>query len=142
MKFRTRLIALAFTTLYLPLALAMSPAGTWTTIDDTTGKKRAVVRLEVADGSLNGTVVKVFSQSGDTGICTKCTGAFKDKPVEGLKILWDLKDKGNGVWSGGQILDPKSGKIYRAKLTLKGDKMYIRGYVGLSMLGRTQVWVR
>jgi uncharacterized protein (DUF2147 family) len=142
MKFGTRLIALTFAMLYLPLAFAMSPTGTWTTIDDKTGKKRAVVRLDVANGSLNGTIVKIFSQPGDTGICTKCTGALKDKPVEGLQILWGLKDKGDGVWSGGQILDPKSGKIYRAKLTLKGNKMYVRGYVGLSMLGRTQVWVR
>jgi uncharacterized protein (DUF2147 family) len=142
MKLGIRLTALLFAIFYFPLAFAQLPVGIWTTIDDKTGKKRAEVRLDVVNGTLNGTVVHVFSQPGDTGICGKCSGELKNKPIEGLKILWGLKDKGDGVWSGGQILDPKTGKIYRAKLTLKGSKMYVRGYVGLSMLGRTQVWVR
>jgi hypothetical protein len=66
---------------YLPLALAAaSPVGTWTTIDDKTGQKRAVVRLSVSGGTLNGTIVKVYPQPGDTGICSQCPGAFKGNP--------------------------------------------------------------
>ena len=139
-----RLIALLFGMLFLPLAIAapQSPTGNWTTIDDKTGKKRAVVRLDVVNNTLTGTIIRVFPQAGDTGICGKCTGQLKNKSIEGLQILWGLKDKGDGVWSGGQILDPKSGKVYRAKLTIKGSKLYVRGYVGLSMLGRTQIWKR
>lgn len=121
---------------------AASPAGQWTTIDDATGQKRAIVNVSISGGVLNGTIVSVFPQPGDTGKCAKCSGAFKDKPVKGLNFLWGLKDKGNGVWSDGYILDPKSGKIYRAKVTVSGNKMYVRGYVGVSLLGRTQVWVR
>lgn len=128
---------------YLPLALASSsPVGTWTTIDDKTGEKRAIVNLSISGGTLNGTIVKVFPQPGDTGICSKCPGAFKGKKIQGLGFVWGLKDQGNGVWSGGSILDPKSGKIYRAKMTLEGNKLYVRGYVGVSILGRTQTWVR
>ena len=143
MKVWNTLIALVFTLVLSPLAMAAaSPAGTWTTIDDATGKKRAVVSVSVSGGTANGTIVNVFPQPGDTGICSKCPGNFKGKKIKGLRILWGLKDKGNGVWDGGQILDPKSGKVYRAKMTLQGNKLYVRGYMGVSALGRTQVWVR
>ncbi|CDZ78790.1 hypothetical protein BN59_03104 [Legionella massiliensis] len=132
-----------FSLLFAPLAFAAgSPAGTWTTIDDATGQKRAVVSINVSGGTLSATIVKVFPQPGDTGICSKCPGGFKGKKIQGIQFVWGLKDKGNGVWDGGQILDPKSGKVYRAKMTLEGNKLYVRGYVGVSALGRTQVWVR
>ncbi len=121
---------------------AQTPAGNWTTIDDKTGQKRAVIRLSVSGNTLNGTIVKVYPQPGDSGTCKNCPGGFKNKPILGLRFLWGLKDKGNGVWEDGQILDPKSGKIYRAKITVQGNKLYVRGYVGISALGRTQVWVR
>lgn len=131
------------TVCYLPLALAASsPAGTWTTIDDKTGAKRAVVTLSISNGTLSGTIVKVYPQPGDTGVCMNCPGAFKGKKVQGLGFIWGLKDQGNGVWSGGSILDPKTGKIYKAKVTIEGNKLYVRGYLGVSLLGRTQTWVR
>ena len=60
-----------------------------------------------------------------------------------MKILWDLKDEG-GVWKGGHILDPNNGKTYRCKMTVSGDgqQMDVRGYIGISLLGRTQTWFR
>ena len=142
MKLWKPLFAAVLIMLYLPIAAAQSPAGSWTTIDDKTGKKRAVVQLSINNGVLSGKITRVFSQPGDTGICSKCPGNFKDKPIKGLRFVWGLKDKGNGVWSGGQILDAKSGKIYKAKMTVKGNQLYVRGYVGISMLGRTQIWTR
>lgn len=126
----------------LPLSFAQSAAGTWTTIDDKTGQKRAVVRIDESGNNLSGTIISVYAQKGDTGLCNNCPGAFKDKPVKGLQFLWGLKKQGDNEWSDGQILDPKTGKIYRAKVTLKGNKLYVRGYIGVSVLGRTQVWVR
>mgnify|MGYP005855363989 CR=1 FL=1 len=132
----------AFVVLYMPFALANSLVGKWTTIDDKTGKKRAVVQLSLHNGELRGTIVKVYQQKGDQGICANCPGKFKNKPIEGLTFLWGLKNNGKDTWTGGHILDPKSGKTYRAKLSMQGNKLYVRGYVGLSMLGRTQVWVR
>lgn len=135
-------LAFLLAVLVLPVALAQSPVGTWTGIDNKTGKKRVMVRLNLSGKTLTGTVVKVFPQPGDTGVCSKCPGAFKNKPVVGLQIIWGLEEKGNGVWDGGRILDPKNGKIYRAKVTLQGNKLYIRGYIGFSVLGRTQTWIR
>lgn len=129
--------------LFAPLAFAVAtPAGNWTTIDDKTDKKRAVVHLTISGGTLSGTIIKVYHKPGDTGLCSKCPGAFKGKPIKGLQFIWGLKDKGKGVWDDGKILDPKSGKIYRAKVTLEGKKLYVRAYVGVSTIGRTQVWVK
>lgn len=136
------LLVFVMMTLIIPFAKAQSPAGNWTTIDDVTGKKRSVVHISVSGNSLSGTIMKVYPQPGDTGMCNNCPGAFKGKPVKGLTFLWGLKDEGNGTWSGGHIIDPKSGKVYKAKITMEGNKLNVRGYVGVSLLGRTQTWVR
>ncbi len=143
MKLWNGLIGFIFAVCFLPVAMAASsPAGNWTTIDDKTGQKRAVVKISVSGGTLSGTIVKVYPQPGDKGVCVNCPGAFKGKKILGLQFVWGLKDQGNGVWSGGSILDPKTGKIYKAKITMSGNKLYVRGYFGVSILGRTQTWVR
>lgn len=123
-------------------ATQKSPVGVWQIKDDKTGKKRALVNITQSGRTLTGTIIKIFRQPGDTGICNKCPGHFKDKPVVGLQFLWDVKSRGNDVWDGGQLLDPKSGKIYRVKLSLDDDELLVRGYIGFSALGRTQIWVR
>lgn len=130
---------------YLPSSLAMghSPEGRWITIDDKTGEKRAVVKLALSGSTLNGRIVKVYPQKGDTGICSKCPGQFKDKPIKGIAFIWGLtKEKDHDVWSGGSILDPKTGKIYRAKVSFNHSKLNVRGYIGISAIGRTQTWIR
>ena len=144
MKLWKALVSFIFVACYLPMAMAAggSPAGKWNTIDDKTGKMRSVVRLTVSGNTLSGTILKIHPQPGDTGICSKCPGVFKGKKIVGLQFVWGLKDKGNGEWTGGHILDPKSGKVYKAKMKLKGNKLYVRGYFGFSLLGRTQVWTR
>jgi uncharacterized protein (DUF2147 family) len=60
-----------------------------------------------------------------------------------MEVLWGLRKDGEG-YVGGEILEPFSGNIYRAKLSLleNGTKMKVRGYVGLSLFGRTQIWLR
>lgn len=142
MRTRKFLSAFVLLFLFLPVAIAQSITGNWTTIDDKTGQKRAVVNLVVKNGVLSGTVVKVYPQPGDTGFCINCPGRFKDKPMIGMEFVWGLKEKRPNSWYGGQIIDGKTGKIYRVKMALKGNKLYVRGYVGLSMMGRTQVWLR
>lgn len=131
-----------FAALYLPVALAVSqaPVGKWVTIDDKTGKERALVTISESGGALSAVIDKVYPQPGDTGLCEHCPGAFKGKKVTGLQFMWGLKSEGDNKWSGGSILDPKTGKIYRAKLTVQGNKLLVRGYVGISLLGRTQIW--
>ena len=138
--------------LSLPLALtslayaAESPEGRWQTIDDETGKPKSIVEIQTAaNGTLSGKVAEVLrSDQGPNPLCTKCDGERKNQPITGMTILWDLEPDGEGVWSGGSILDPAKGKNYRAKAKLLdgGDKLEVRGYIGIEALGRSQTWVR
>ena len=143
MKTWKLLLAFIFVVFCLPLVAAQSNLeGNWTTIDDKTGEKRAVLHFFIKDDTLSATIEKIYPQPGDTGICSVCPGIFKDKPMQGLEVVWGLKEDGSGVWDGGQILDAKMGKIYQVKINMKDDKLYVRGYIGLSILGRTQIWER
>ena len=128
------------------LAQSDTPAGLWRTIDDKTGKDRSLVRIVDNAGVLEGRVEQILNRQPDDDpdhLCRKCEGERKDKPVIGMTILWGLKRDGQ-QWSGGEILDPKNGKIYRAKVKLVdgGKKLEVRGYIGISLLGRSQTWVR
>lgn len=136
----------------LPLAFsslgfaADSPAGRWQTIDDETGKPKSIVEIQQADdGTLSGKVAQILqSDHGPNPLCTECEGERKNQPITGMTILWDLKPDGEQAWNDGTILDPSKGKTYRAKAKLLegGNKLEVRGYIGIEALGRTQTWIR
>jgi uncharacterized protein (DUF2147 family) len=122
---------------------AFQPVGEWKTIDDKTKKPRAIISIREVDGALKGTIVKVFKEPGDKGLCVHCHGADKNKPIVGLTILKEMKAKTDNVYEGGSILDPKSGKEYRCVMKQLSDKkIEVRGFIGMPLLGRTQVWQR
>ena len=136
-------ITLLFSTVLMPmLAQAKSVAGLWETIDDRSGQKKAIVKLEKKNGSIEGTIVKVYFKPGDKHFCDDCTGSLKNAPVEGLRFLWGLNKESKNHWNNGSILDPHNGKIYRARMNLQGDTIYVRAYLGVPVLGRTQIWHR
>jgi uncharacterized protein (DUF2147 family) len=121
-----------------------SPAGTWKTIDDENGHAKSIVQISEEKGELSGKVLRVLeSDRGPHPTCTACTGDRKDKPIEGMTIMWGVHKSGN-VWDGGKILDPKNGKTYSVKLALLdgGKKLDVHGYIGIAMLGRSQTWLR
>lgn len=120
-----------------------SPVGLWRNVDDVSGKPRALVRITESSGTLQGRIEKVFLAPNESPTCTKCEGALKNAPVIGLVILSGLKKDGT-EYTGGQILDPDNGKVYSSKIHLTdgGKKLNVRGYIGVSMLGRTQIWQR
>lgn len=120
-----------------------SPVGLWKNIDDVTGKPAALIRISDNQGELQGTVEKVFYTTPQAPKCTKCEGANKNQPIEGMLIVWGLKKDGD-EYSGGSILDPSNGKVYRSKLQLTdgGRKMHVRGYIGTPLFGRSQTWIR
>lgn len=141
----------AFGALALSASLAWaqdaSPVGLWKTIDDETGKPKSLVRITESNGELRGKVEKLFRDAGEdqNPKCEKCEDVRKDQPIIGMTIITGMKKDGDAYnYSGGQILDPASGKIYKSKMTLGdgGKKLDVRGYVGVPMLGRTQTWVR
>jgi uncharacterized protein (DUF2147 family) len=124
-----------------------TPVGLWRTIDDGTGKDRSLLRIVDVGGSLEGRVEKTLTRLPDDdpdGLCRKCPGARKDQPIVGMTILSGLKKDGENLWAGGEILDPGNGKTYRCKVKLidGGKKLEVRGFIGVSLLGRTQTWLR
>ena len=122
-----------------------TPVGLWRTIDDLTGKPRGLVRIIEADGEYQARVEKTFPKPGEDSNpkCEKCEGPRQNKPVIGMTILWGLKKQGD-EYQGGQILDPENGKIYRARIKLEdgGKKLDVRGFIGFSLFGRSQTWLR
>lgn len=126
---------------------AGSPAGLWHTIDDATGKPRAEIRISVVGDQLTGTVVRslVPGEEGDK-LCDKCPGSRHNQPLIGMAILTGLRrDRDNPLlWNGGEVLDPDVGKVYKAKVEVArdGKSLKMRGFLGVAMLGRTQVWKR
>ena len=117
-----------------------SPIGLWKTIDDETGKEKSYVEIFEKDGKLYGKVTKILTKGKEDSKCEKCSGVLKNKPIQGMVVLSDLKKNGN-EWTGGKIVDPNSGKEYKATVKLNGkDKLDVRGYVGISLVGRTQTW--
>ncbi|MCO4095282.1 MAG: DUF2147 domain-containing protein [Acidovorax sp.] len=126
---------------------ATSPAGLWQTVDDATGKPRALVRVSIEQGTLVGTIEKSLNpQDKADARCDKCADARKGQPIIGMALLSGLKRDGSDplLWSGGEIVDPDSGTLYRARVKLSpdGTRMEVRGFVGVSLFGRTQVWQR
>lgn len=126
-------------------AQQVSPVGQWRTIDDHSGKPRSIVEVYAnPDGTLSARIVRLLDMSkGPNPMCDACRGARHGKPVVGMVIAWGLGADGN-AWGGGRILDPDNGKEYSVKFTPVegGRKLEVRGYVGFSLLGRTQVWLR
>jgi uncharacterized protein (DUF2147 family) len=130
-------------TLILSISLqAQSVLGKWKTIDDVTGKAKSIVEIYEQDGKVFGKVVKILTPGRENAVCDKCEGVNKDKPILGLIILKNLTKDGD-EWEDGEILDPNNGKTYSCYITLEDkDKLKVRGYIGFSVIGRTQYWYR
>jgi|SRR5690606_2922049 len=122
---------------------AQSPVGTWKTIDDKTGKEKGYVRIyETKSGKLQGEVVKILTAGKENAKCTECEGDRKNKPIKGMVIMWGLEKDGD-EWNDGHILDTNSGQQYKCYIKLiDKNKLEVRGYLGISVLGRTQIWER
>lgn len=137
---------LIFATLATAARLQAAPIeGTWVTIDDKDGSRKSLIELKInADQELTGTVIRLLQEKNQGLICEKCPGTFKNKPVEGLTIMWGLRQVDERLWREGKILDPKTGKIYKARVSLSddGQSLNVRGFVGLSLFGRSQTWQR
>ena len=123
-----------------------SPAGLWKTIDDKTKMPRSLVRIVEVNGVYEGRIEQLLNRQPDDdpqNLCRACPGERKDKPLIGMTILTGLKKDGD-AYTGGEILDPKNGKTYRCKMeTIEGGKkLNVRGFIGISLIGRTQTWLR
>ena len=124
-------------------AHAADPAeGLWKTIDDKTGKTKALVQITDKGGVLSGVIMKRINPPSD--ICSDCEGQFKGKSLKGVQVFSGLKNTSDHEYSGGTIIDPKTGKTYRmnAELSADGKTFKPHGYIGIALIGRTQTWIR
>lgn len=132
-------------TLFLSFLFALqnpSVEGTWINIDDETGVKKSEITLYVEDGKLYGRIERLLLPEDQGKICSNCRGKDKDQPIEGLIIVKGLSKDGN-QWTEGDILDPANGKLYDCTIKLDdGNTLNVRGFLGFSFLGRTQIWQR
>lgn len=116
--------------------------GKWKTIDDETGKAISVVEIYENGGKIYGKVHEILNPKDRNKVCSNCSGEDKDKPILGMTVIKGLIKDGS-EYNSGKILDPKHGKLYKCFITLESkDKLKVRGYIGISLFGRTQYWYR
>lgn len=121
-------------------SFAQSPIGVWKTIDDETGKEKSQVEIYEENGKLHGKVIKLLD--ADSEVCTTCSGDRKNQPLVGMKIMWDMVQKGD-VWKNGKIFSPTKDTTYKCKIWFddkSGKEMKLRGYY--YGFYRTQTWHR
>lgn len=144
MKMGLGLCSLAFSC----SVFASDLSGTWQQIDDKTGSPKAIIEIrKEANNTYTGKIVKVTPRPGYTPqrICNNCPAPYKNQPILGMDVLTGLKHvEGTNNFEKGRVIDPLAGKIYDAKVRLNsnGKRLTLRGYMGVSALGRSQTWIR
>lgn len=129
----------------LSRAAEPTAAGLWEKAD-ASGKPDGWFRLMERNGVYEGQLVKMFPKPGEDPAswrCSKCQGDQKDAPVLGITMIKGMKRQGL-AYEGGNILDPRDGSINSARMDVSpdGQQLSVRGYLGISLLGRTEVWRR
>ncbi|MEM0543377.1 DUF2147 domain-containing protein [Flavobacterium sp. j3] len=124
------------------MSFSQTILGKWKTIDDETGVEKSIVEIFEKQGKFYGKIIEIFEAEHRHRKCEKCEGEDKNKPILGLTILKGMKKSGNS-YEGGKITDPKNGSSYNCKITMEGkDKIVVRGFIGISLFGRSQNWIR
>jgi uncharacterized protein (DUF2147 family) len=120
---------------------ASSPVGYWTTIDDDGKTPSSVIQIYPKGKKLFGKIVQLINPREKDPKCTECEGPRKNQRIIGMEILRDF-ERDDDEWSGGYILDPRNGTEYKCYMELieGGTRLKVRGYVGIALLGRTQIW--
>lgn len=146
----------------MPLALAIALPGLvqaaqteedpiltrWKVYYNRTGTLQSIVEfVKEDDGTISGYVRKLNTADPRVvTVCTLCPAPFTNKPVLNMRVIWGLKPETNhpGNYTSGYAMDPANGKIYKGKgrISSDGRRLWMRGYIGISMLGRTEVWLR
>ena len=122
-------------------AFAQSVDGCWATIDDDDGSVKSYVRIYSEGGAKVGDIVRLTNSGGR---CSDCADRYNNRVLRNERIMSGFRADGNR-YTGGSIIDPKSGRTYNALMNLvegNSDRLYLRGYIGVRALGRSQTWRR
>lgn len=132
-------VLLAFALSFIGVLSFAQIEGKWKTIDDESGKAKSIVEIwKKADGKYYGKISQLLIKPEHAN-CIECKDDRKNKPLVGMEIIRGLKKDG-AEFTGGSITDPKNGKSYKCTITRDGNKLNVRGYKGISIIGRTQTW--
>ncbi len=141
------IVALALTVALSPnaAAFAQSPVGRWLTFDEANGDTLAIVKIFEAKNGLAGEIEKLFLRphTGENGVCARCPGEWRNRRIIGMTFLRGFEAHGK-EWRNGSVLDPATGKVYSANLSLDEDgDLKVEVSVGpFGLLKRTQTWRR
>ena len=136
-------LALPLLGVSLVAAAADPVVGRWKTIDDETGKAKSIVEItQNSNGTFSGRITEILSSDkGPNPICDKCKDDRKNKPIKGMEIIRAMRKDG-ATYSGGTILRPADGKVFKSKMALAdgGKKLNVSGCV--AFICKEQVWIR
>ena len=117
--------------------------GIWETVNEKTGKAESHVKIYEKEGKYYGEIIKILDPKDADNLCTECSGSFKNKKIKGMRIMWGFSKESKTKYENGKILDPNDGDIYSCNLKLENaNKLKVRGYIGISLIGRSQYWNR
>lgn len=149
MRTRVLIIVAALWPLIAPVAATsadLTPVGLWQATDDKTQQPTGWFLISDHDGVYDGIIAKMFFKPGEDAnvVCDQCKDDRQNHPWLGLEIIRGMKQEAEDKYGGGNILDPRDGKIYHAtmKVTPDGQTLVVRGYIGFEMLGQNQYWTR
>ena len=143
MTITSEIILLGMLLMFSFSAKSQSVFGKWKTIDDRTGKPKAIIDIYNKDGLMSGHVVEILEDGKEDAVCSKCDGEQKDQPILGMTIIEAAKEHDNGEWKGKKLFDPQQAMTFRCKIWLNPenkDELMVRGY--LTFIYRTQTWLR
>jgi uncharacterized protein (DUF2147 family) len=127
-----------------PVRAEPSAAGLWEQVGDD-GHVGGWFHIFERNGVYQGILVKAFARPNEkfSTVCTRCPGDQKNAPIVGLTIIKGMQRKGR-TYENGNILDPRDGSIYSAVMEVSpdGQKLVVRGYLGIELFGQSQVWRR